>query len=194
MNAGRHHVRVFLICVGAVVAAYAVLVVNVYRHEDPQEIGSANAIVVLGAAQWNGKPSPMFQARLDRAYVLYQNGVAPFIFITGGIGEGATFSDSYIGKEYLVNTGIDEHVILIEEQSRTTWQNLRQVKKILSDKKFDSIVLVSHDFHIMRAVKMAQDLGMETHAAPVRTNNALSKFGFAAREAGLYVLYLIFKI
>src|SRR3989338_2346486 len=142
MSAGRYRVRIFLLCVSAVVTGYVVLIVNVYRYRETQDINDADAIVVLGAAQWEGKPSPMFQARLDRAYVLYQNGVAPFIFITGGIGEGATLSDSRIGEEYLINTGIDEYVILTERQSRTTWQNLNQVKKVLSDKKLDSILLV----------------------------------------------------
>jgi len=194
MNAGCHRVRIFLLCVSVAIAVYAVLVVNVYRQGEIRKTEKADVIVVLGAAQWNGKPSPMFQARLDRAYVLYQNGVAPFIFITGGIGEGATLSDSHIGKEYLINTGIDEYVILTEEKSRTTWQNLNQVKKVLSDKKLNSILLVSHDFHILRAKKMAQDLGMEAHASSVRTNHALSKFGFVVREAALYAFYLLFKI
>ena len=177
-----------------IASGYVALIVNVYRYGETRDTNDADAIVVLGAAQWEGKPSPMFQARLDRAYVLYQNGVAPFIFITGGIGEGATLSDSRIGEEYLINTGIDEYVILTERQSRTTWQNLNQVKKVLSDKKLDSILLVSHDFHIMRAKKMAQDLGMVAYASPVRTHNALSQFIFALREAVLYTAYLLFKI
>ena len=194
MITGRQRVRIFLLCVSAVVTGYVVLIVNVYRYRETQDINDADAIVVLGAAQWDGEPSPMFRVRLDRACTLYHRGNAPYIFVTGGMGEGTQVSDSRIGKEYLVSAGVDGHAVLIEEQSHTTWQNLNQVKKVLSGKKLDSILLVSHDFHIMRAKKMAQDLGMVTYASPIRTHHALSKFSFAMREAGLYVLYLIFKV
>lgn len=194
MKTGHHRVRFFLLCVSVAAAGYAALIVNVYRHGGQRATREADAIVVLGAAQWNGKPSPMFQARLERARTLYQGGSAPYIIVTGGVGEGAMIADSHIGKKYLVNAGIDERAILIEEQSRTTWQNLNQVKKVLSNKQSRSILLVSHDFHIMRAVEMARDLGIEAQASPVRTNDASSKFVFSAREAGLYILYLIFKM
>jgi uncharacterized SAM-binding protein YcdF (DUF218 family) len=190
----RRPARIFLLCIGAVVVGYTTLIVNVYRHGEQEDRGEADAIVVLGAAQWHGKPSPMFQARLDRAYMLYQSGYASFIFITGGVGAGSTISDAHVGKEYLVSKGVDEHTILIEEKSRTTWQNLNQVKSVFDTKQFNTMLLVSHDFHIMRAKKMARDLGMEIHVAPVRTNNALGKFGFVTREAGLYLVYLLFEI
>lgn len=170
------------------------IMANIYAHGAVTAINKADAILVLGAGQWNGIPSPIFQARLDYAQELYDAGYAHFIIITGGKTPRHTFSDSYVGKEYLAKRGVDQDRIFTENYSRTTWQNLNEARLIMQDHGIRSSLLVSHDFHMMRAERMSQDLDMLTFATPVKTKNQLSKLRYALREIAMYGVYMLFQI
>ena len=195
MRSSRRRIRVALsVCAVAAAIVFAAVMANVYRQGSLEEVRSADAIVVLGASQWNGAPSPVFRARLDNALQLYKGGYAPLIILTGGKGAGDAVSESQAGKEYLMRRGIDGSVILIEEQSRTTLQNLRYTAALLRGRNLNTILLVSHDFHMMRAKAMAIDLGMTAFSAPVKTKNGIEKFKYSAREAWVYLLFLVFNV
>lgn len=190
----RRSVRILLWVCAAAVMAFAAIMANVYRHMSLEELRPAHAIVVLGASQWNGAPSPVLQARLDYAERLYREGYAPLIILTGGRGNGETFAESRVGKDYLMRHGVDKRAILIEDESRTTLQNLRQAAALLGSHDLHTILLVSHDFHMMRAKAMARDLEMTASAAPVATQNGLERFRYSIRETLVYILFRVLKI
>ncbi len=183
----------FVVCAAGVVA-YIVIGVNVYRHAGIDQVALADVIIVLGASQWNGVPSPVLQARLDHAYDLYEAGSAPSIILTGGFGEGDVFSESGASREYLIERGVPRDAIAIEEISHTTVQNLREAAQIMRDHGYRRALLVSHDFHMMRAKKMARDLGLDAYPSPVATASDTQKLKYSAREVSVYVLYRMFGI
>ena len=194
MNVLRKIVRLAAWFLGAVVLVSIVFVAHVYRQGFRSDIQKADTIIVLGAAQWNNEPSPMFQARLHRARELYRQGYATSIIVTGGRAPGAAASDSSIGKTYLARLGIPANRIYIEEWSRTTLQNLIFAHEIMEAQSFRSALLISHDFHIMRAGRMAHDLGAIAFPAPVQTENPVIKLRYAMRELFLYPAYLLLHI
>lgn len=174
------------------------LIEKIYSQVNKDEAQNADAIIVLGASQWNGQPSPVFQARLDQALDLYNKNLASNIILTGGIGEGEIISESEVGKNYLINKGIEAENILTEKFGRTSWQSLNGVVEILDKKNLHSIILVSDGFHLMRLKKMAKDLGLETYASPAKNSpiaqNKLAEFKYVLREAQVFILYLLFEI
>lgn len=174
--------------------AYLAVLLNVYRHASIDQTTSADVIIVLGASQWNGMPSPIFQARLDHAYDLYKAGYAPRIILTGGFGEGDVFSESKVGMEYLVGRGVPRAAMSIEEVSHTTLQSLREAIRIIREEGYRSAILVSHDFHMMRAQKMAQDLGLVVFVSSVATQSVTQKLRYSAREVWVYALYRMFGV
>jgi len=176
------------------VIVFSILIFRIYDYSKIDEAQDADAIVVLGASQWNGDPSPVFKARLNHALYLYKNNYADKIILTGGTGKDAKISEAEAGKDYLINRGVDKDAFLMEKQGRTTLQSLKQVKSILESQKLSSLIFVSHDFHIMRAKNMCKDLGIRAFASPVASKNKLSKFKYVLREAVVYVLYLVFGV
>ena len=181
-------------CGGILALILALVFAGVYREGAIENLQTADAIVVLGAAEWGGLPSPIFQARLDRAFDLFIQKYAPLIILTGGKGRNSIVSEAEAGKEYLIMRGIESEYMVIEEESRTTVENLRYVSSIIEEHDLHSILLVSHDFHIMRAKKIAEDNGITVFPAPVKARNELSKFKYSLRETLMYLLYFFFGV
>lgn len=158
-----------------------------------EEIVPADAIVVLGAAQWNGRPSPVLQARLDRAIELYQQGYASWLVLTGGSVPGDPHSEAAVGRAYAMAQGVPAEAILIEDRSRTTLENLQGASSLLQTRQARSILLVSDPFHMARALCIARDLGLAAHPAPTHTSpvsqEALSRAGYDLREAAALLGY-----
>lgn len=194
MTPARRFMRTGLWCLGFFILIFIALIANIYRQGAVSDIQKADAILVLGAARWNDRPSPIFQARLDRAHELYTQGYATTIIVTGGKTPETVRSDSSIGKEYLIQRGIKADGIFIEEHSRTTRQNLIFAQEIMEAQNLQSALLVSHDFHMIRAKDMSDDLGMIVFSAPVKTKNQLTKLRYAIREAGMYIANKLFQI
>lgn len=180
------------------VTGFSVLIFLIYKQSNIQEAQKADAIVVLGASQWNGKPSPVFKARLDHAYYIYQQRYASVIILTGGVGEGEKISESQVGKKYLVKKGIKENAILLERHGRTSWQSLKEVAKIMENNNFHTMILVSDGFHIMRLKSMSKKLGYKAYGSAVLDSpikkNKLSEFKYVIRECGVFILFLLFKV
>jgi len=156
-----------------VLAYFAVSTTLVARWMGKDERPRVDAIVVLGAAQYDGRPSAIYQARLEHAVALWSDRVAPLLVFTGGKEPGDRFTEGGSGARWALARGVPEDAVLTEEQSRTTYQNLAGAKRALE--RHDPggrhrIVVVSDPFHMFRAVRQAADLGMDAYPSPTRTS------------------------
>src|SRR5437660_7091075 len=124
------------------------------------EAQPADAIVILGAAQYNGRPSPVLKARLDHAYDLYKSEYAHAIITTGSYGPDPNFSEAQVSTKYLVQRGVDVTNIVTEAGSGTTYDSIRAASNLLHAKGFKSALVVSDGFHLYRVKKMFVDNGI----------------------------------
>jgi uncharacterized SAM-binding protein YcdF (DUF218 family) len=188
--------RIFLIFVILGLGSYIALVINIYKYADINEKQNIDAIVVMGAGQWNGKPSSVLRARLDHALALYMEGVSSNIILTGGVGRGEEVSESRVGMNYLIGKNIDRSNIFVEEIGRTSWQSLIQVVKILEKNNLKSIIIVSDGFHMLRLSQMSKDLEIQAYLSAVSGNymSKLSEFKYVIRETSVYLLHILFKV
>ena len=130
----------------------------------------SDAIVVLGAAQYAGRPSPVLKARLDHAVDLFKKGMAKRLVLTGGRGTGDTISEAAVGRRYAMRAGIADSVILLENEGRTTMASFAAVKEIMEDKKLERAILVSDPFHMLRLQILAKRYGVKSVTSPTRTS------------------------
>ncbi len=191
----RGEAVLLLLIPGIVLFGFLGLCLWIREQSRREELVPADAIVVLGAAQWNGRPSPVLQARLDRAVELYHQGYAPLLVLTGGSLAGDPFSEASVGRAYARAQGVPEEAILVEEESRSTLENLRGAWQLLSPRRARSILLVSDPFHMARALVIARDLGFQVHPAPAYESpiaqRPLEEAFYIMREAGALLLYWI---
>jgi uncharacterized SAM-binding protein YcdF (DUF218 family) len=166
--------RVLLVLLALVLAYFAVTTALVARWMGKDERPKVDAIVVLGAAQYDGRPSAIYEARLEHALDLWSGGVAPLLVFTGGKEPGDRFTEGGTGARWATARGVPASAVLTEEASRTTYQNLAGAKRALQRRDPDGgrprIVVVSDPFHMFRAVKQADDLGMDAYPSPTRTS------------------------
>lgn len=151
----------------ALLAWPAWLAFQVWDQSRNDEVRQSDAIVVLGAAQYNGRPSRVYQARLDHAVYLFRERVSPRVVVTGGKAEGDQFTEAQAGRNYLAGAGIPFEVILSEDEGRSSLQSLRNVAELAAEESISSVLLVSDPLHSERIKRMADDLGFEeVHASP----------------------------
>ena len=190
--------KIILLVIVSFGIVFISLVCFIYGYSFKDEAQKADAIVVLGASQWSGEPSPVFKARLDHAYDLYTEEYAPVIILTGGVGDKEKLSEAFVGKNYLIGKGINKQVLFLEEEGRTSLQSLKNISATLGEYKIDSIILVSDGFHMMRLKKMADDLKIVNFVSPATNSpidkNNFAKFKYIMREAVVFCLYRLFKI
>ena len=129
-----------------------------------------DAIVVMGVAQYDGTPSPIFAARLDHAIALYLDGVAPLFIVTGGKAEGDRTTEAATARAYAIEHGVPAESILGEDQSRTTLASIRGVAALLRDAGVTRAVFVSDPTHMYRVLRLAGDAGIEASGSPTRTS------------------------
>ena len=132
---------------------------SIWRQSRVDEVRGADAIVVLGAAQYDGEPSPVFKARLDHAVYLYDQDLSDVIIVTGGRAAGDRFTESEAGAAYLVSQGIPETSLRRESEGRTTLESLQGVRDIAAEEGIHSLLLVSDPLHSERIKMIADDLG-----------------------------------
>ncbi len=130
------------------------------------EARPADAIVVFGAAEYAGRPSPVYRARLDHAYTLFRRGLAPLIITTGGHGEDPHFSEGGVGHDYLRSRGVPEKNLIAETQSNDTSDSAERVGVILRVNGKRTCLAVSDDYHIFRIRKMLEAQGLTVYGAP----------------------------
>ena len=140
--------------------------VQVYRASHHDGATHADAIIVLGAAQYNGRPSPVLQSRLDHALDLYHRGLAGTVVLTGGRRVGDRFTEATTGYNYLRAHGMPDSALLKEVDGTTTWSSLKAVSRFLLPKGEDKVVLVTDGYHAMRAGAIADDLGFDASVSP----------------------------
>ena len=150
-----------LIALAVVIAYPVVLAFRIWHQSRVDEVRRADAIVVLGAAQYDGDPSPVFKARLDQAEYLYSEDLAPRIVVTGGRQEGDRFSESEVGRAYLTQQGVPPEAILGEDEGTTTIESLTNVHDMAADAGIDTVLLVSDPLHSERIKAIATDLGFD---------------------------------
>ncbi len=154
---------------GIVVAGWTTW--RIWDRGSRDEARPADAIVVLGAAQYNGTPSPLFEARISHAVQLYLDGIAPVFIVTGGKGRADDITtEAEAARAYAVAHGVPDAAILVEDQSRTTLEQLRTVGGMLRDRGLSSAVLVSDRTHMLRSLRMAYDQGIEAYGSPTTTS------------------------
>jgi uncharacterized SAM-binding protein YcdF (DUF218 family) len=130
----------------------------------------SQALVVLGAAQYDGRPSAVLRARLDHAADLYHRNLAPVVVVTGGKAEGDRFTEATAGANYLHSKGIPDEAILREATGRTSWQSLAASARFLRQRGIHDVVLVSDPFHAARIHGIASELGLDSATSPTRTS------------------------
>jgi len=130
------------------------------------QAGSGDVIIVLGAAAYDARPSPVFEERIRHGLDLYRKGHAPKLLFTGGYGTGARFAESQVARRYAVRQGIPEADILIEASSRTTLQNLLEARSLMRQHGLHRAIIVSDPLHMARALRLCRQLGIEAIGSP----------------------------
>jgi uncharacterized SAM-binding protein YcdF (DUF218 family) len=158
------------------------------------ETRKADVAIVLGAAAYGDKPSPVFEQRIAHGVELYKNGTVRKIILTGGFGDGAEFSESQVARRYALEQGVPERDLLIEKSSRTTLENLQHARDIMKQHGFTEALLVSDPLHMERASWMMHDLGVTAWRSPTTTSRYTStgaRAGFLFREIYAVTAYLV---
>lgn len=186
----------YILTILILVVLYFVIVIYWTGYQKPN-LKPADAAVVFGAAQYNGQPSPIFAARLDWAKKLDDQKTIKKIIVTGGKGRKAdTVSEGRAGRNYLVDLGVDAQNIIFEEQSKTTQENLTELKKILVREKIQSVIFVSDRFHIFRISAMAEKEGISFQLSPTETSpvekNRLEELKYVLIEVRNYFNFVVF--
>jgi uncharacterized SAM-binding protein YcdF (DUF218 family) len=178
---------------GIAIGGYAAY--RIWDQGNRDERTRADAIVVMGAAQYDGRPSPVFAARLDHAIELYHDGVAPRLIVTGGKREGDRTTEAASARSYAIEHGVPENAILSEDASRTTLQSIRRVAALMRDKDIGSAVFVSDPSHMLRVLRMASDEGINGYGSPTRTSplerDPVARVDAIVHELGALAVYFV---
>ena len=140
---------------------------NTGRSDDRQPV---DAIVVLGAAQYDGRPSPQFQARLDHALELWKLDLASFIVVTGGKQVGDRFTEAAAARKFFESNGVTSNLIFEENLGKTTYASLLAVSQVASERKIERVLIVSDPFHQLRAKLIAQEVGLDAITSATRSS------------------------
>jgi len=170
----------------AVFLYYGVTLIQVVSAGRENGPDSAEAIIVLGAAQYDGRPSPQLAARLDHALELYEAGVAPVVMVTGGNQPGDRFTEAEASAQYLVDRGVPETAIMQEGQGHTTYESLDAAADQLLGAGLDDVVIVTDPYHSLRSRLIAEEVGLKADLSPTPTSvvTGWSSFRRELAEAG----------
>jgi uncharacterized SAM-binding protein YcdF (DUF218 family) len=162
--------RAFSLILLAAVCIYTVALVTVLVVSQQDQRRAVDAIVVLGAAQYNGRPSPVLRARLDHALRLYNEGYAPRIVVTGGVGRGDTTSEAIVGRHYLLARDVVPGDVVVQPQGRSTQASMTAVADWLEAEGLHSVLLVSDPFHMYRLRLEARRTNLEAYTSPTESS------------------------
>jgi uncharacterized SAM-binding protein YcdF (DUF218 family) len=170
--------------------------VRVWQVAREDHRGKVDAIVVLGASQFDGRPSPVFQARLTHAKKLHDAGVAPLVMTLGGKAVGDRFTEGDAGARWLADNGVPAKAIKAVGVGRNTIASLEAAVPELEDAGVESVVIVTDPWHSLRSRTIAEDLGFDAATSPTRTGPVVrsraTQFRYILRETGGYLAYRIF--
>lgn len=165
---------------------------EILRQAGLEQLHPADAIVVFGAAEYVGRPSPVLRARLDHAYDLYEQHLAPVVITTGGAADDPNFSEGGVGRDYLIHRGIPERDLIAETQGSDTAQSAARVGVILRTNGMHSALAVSDEYHVFRIRKLLEHEGVVVYVAPrpnSRPQGTWHRLIAVLREATSYLLW-----
>ncbi len=184
-----------LTCFAAVLLAWLVITgISIWNFGNQDHASKSDCIIVLGAAAYGKKPSPVFEERIKHAIGLFQSGEAPVIIFTGGRGDGAAHAESEVGASFALGQGVGSRSVLKETRSRTTRENLAEAKILMDSASLKSAIIVSDPLHLKRASAMAEDLGIQSATSPTassRYRTLRTKLPFLLREVYFLNHYLV---
>jgi uncharacterized SAM-binding protein YcdF (DUF218 family) len=161
--------RVLIVLLGGAVL-YGAMFVRVWMVSRRDDRRPAEAIVVLGAAHYLGRPSPVLRARLDHAAALFQQGLAPLIVVTGGMAAGDRVSEATVSRQYLVGLGVPADAVVVRPVGRNTRESVASAAEWLEDHHLDHVILVSDPFHMARLQAEARGHGLQVQVSPTRSS------------------------
>ncbi len=186
-----------LMAVGFAIVFALAAALLIERQARTDETTHADAIIVLGAAEWNGKPSPVLRARLDHAYDLYAAGYAPMFILTGGVGEGDTLAESEVARRYLVGRGVPDRAIVLEREGKSSYESMQLAAVLMQQNRWHRALLVSDPFHMFRLKQMATDLDFDGFTSPTLTSpirpGSEEETRYVGREVATLMNYLVFR-
>ena len=197
MDAIRRHpvlvtIAAVAMAIAIVFAATGVAVWRAAHTDDASLVDRVDVILVLGAAQYNGDPSPVFEGRLRHAELLYDEGRADTILVLGGGAPGDSSTEAEAGRDWLVSDGVPSGSVVASPVGTTTLESLRAAATWMGDRELDSAFLVSDPWHNLRMKRMASDLGIEAYASATWQSAARTegtRFGGYVRETLAYLYY-----
>jgi uncharacterized SAM-binding protein YcdF (DUF218 family) len=187
-------VVILLFALGGLLAT-AVAVWRAAHHDEASRRNRADAIVVLGAAQYDGRPSPVFRGRLDHAVLLFEDDFADLIIVLGAGQPGEGFTEAQAGAEYLMGEGVPGEAVIPSPRGQTTWESLRAAAEVMDQEGLGSAFLVSDPWHNLRIRRMARDLGIEGYVSATWQSAARSqatRLSGYTREVFAYLFYRVF--
>jgi uncharacterized SAM-binding protein YcdF (DUF218 family) len=195
-NVLRRRKVLWLVSAGVFLVVLFLLITSlrIVHEAGKQELHAADALVVFGAAEYSGRPSPVFRARLDHAYDLFQQRLAPVVITTGGAGADPSYSEGGVGRDYLMHRGIQERNVIAETQGTDTAHSAERIGVIMRANKLHSCLAVSDEYHVFRIKALLQHEGLQVYVAPrsgSRPKGQWARLVAVLREA---VSYLVWKL
>ncbi len=146
-------------------------VAQVFAADSWDHTRDADAAIVLGAAQYNGTPSPVFKGRLDRAFDLWKEGRVPLIVVTGGAAEGDRFTEAYSGLTYLKKKGVPDDDMIVIDDGSSTWESMAASVRVLRKQGITKVQLVSDPYHSFRLEAIADEVGLDGEVSPTSADS-----------------------
>ena len=167
---------------------------QIERESTIDEAHSADVIIVLGAAEYRGTPSPVLQARLNHGLLLYDKGLAPYIITTGGAGGDPRFTEAEVGTRLPDPARVPSEMILVEDKGATTGQSLAEVNEIMRRMEFHTCIVVSDGYHIFRAKRILQKEGVQVYGSPRPPHGITSETQLRWLYLKQALAYLLFRL
>jgi uncharacterized SAM-binding protein YcdF (DUF218 family) len=193
-KSSRGHLWLLLLLAGAgaFLLFLGVTGLRIVRAADEMPAHKADAIVVFGAAEYAGRPSPVYRARLDHGFDLFRKGLAPVVITTGGAAQDPDFSEGGVGRDYLSRRGVPEENLIAETQSSDTAQSAERVANIMRANGMRTCIAVSDAYHVFRIRSLLEHEGVKAEVAPrpeSRPRSLWQRFEAVMREAMSYLLW-----
>ena len=188
----RHWLLLSLAAVGALSLFFGITGSRIVRAAAETPARKADVIVIFGAAEYAGHPSPVYKARLDHGFELFQKGMAPLVITTGGAAQDPDFSEGGVGRDYLLRRGVPEQALIAETQGSDTAQSAARVANIMRANGMHSCIAVSDAFHVFRIRALLEHEGVQVELAPrpeSRPHHSWERFAAVMREAASYLAW-----
>jgi len=183
-----------VVVVAFLLASFALIFHSIVLDSHKQELRPAAAIVVFGAAEYDGRPSPVLRARLDHANDLFRKGIAPLVITTGGAAADPKFTEGGVGHDYLMRKGIPESALIAETQASDTAESAERVAVIMRTNHMRTCIAVSDAYHVFRIRKLLEHQGIQVYVAPRPDSRPRSRWQRSLallRESMSYILWLV---